>query len=214
MSLVGGCGYENHARRAAADAAGPSIKGCSGPSGPGARSPVHECRGEAGAAVVLGVGLPCGRECAGLAAPRQRRGRSRRRHSRGPGGASRRTVGARPARRLDRHGAAPAALLSAVAERAVEDDGRLAPARRRKRRAGVGRRRAGAAVSPGRLPAARADQPGTCAVAGTTATISSLWRRPSRAVQEMDWFSDSPISAAPMGVMTDTLPSAISASSG
>lgn len=39
---------------------------------------------------------------------------------------------------------------------------------------------------------------------GSTVTISKSWRRPSRAVQEIDRFDDSPIKAAPIGVITDT----------
>ena len=49
---------------------------------------------------------------------------------------------------------------------------------------------------------------------GSTSTTLSSWRRPSRAVQEIAWPSERPIRAAPMGVITDTLAAAMSASSG
>src|SRR6185436_10355064 len=44
----------------------------------------------------------------------------------------------------------------------------------------------------------------------STERMVSAWLVPSRAVQAMDWPFDSPISAAPTGVNTETLPAAMS----
>ena len=47
-----------------------------------------------------------------------------------------------------------------------------------------------------------------------TFSTVSRWLRPSRAVQEIDWPSASPISAAPTGVITESLCSSLSSSTG
>src|SRR5690606_24371450 len=49
---------------------------------------------------------------------------------------------------------------------------------------------------------------------GSTLFTVRRWVRPSRAVQSIDWPAERPISAAPMGVRIEILPSAISASPG